>query len=137
VIGELLLGTVRLAHALAAALWVGGALIFVMAPGLARGIGGEDGRRLRESLRIGVAVFVLSGAIMTAERLGSAPLPPTYFAALGLKIGLAAWMFAVARGMGKAQAEPGARTQRLLVLGVVIYGLAMVLRSIYEHTIRS
>jgi hypothetical protein len=43
----------------------------------------------------------------------------------------------VARGLGGAQADHGERTRRLLVLGVVIYGLAMVLRSIYEHAVRS
>jgi hypothetical protein len=137
VIGDLLLGAVRLAHALAAALWVGGAFILTIAPTVVQGIGGDDGRRLRDSMRIGVAVFVLSGAIMAAERLGSAPVPPTYFAVLGTKIVLAAWMFAVARGLGRAQRDRGEDGRRLLVLGLVIYVLAMILRSMYEHALRS
>jgi hypothetical protein len=136
VIGELFLGAIRLAHALAAALWVGGAFVFALAPALAQRIGGDEGRRLRESLRIGVAVFVLSGAIMAAERLGSAPLPPTYFAVLAMKIALAAWVFSVARGLGRPPSARGETTRRVLIAGVAIYGLAMVLRGIYEHAIR-
>ncbi len=135
-IGELLLGVVRLAHALAAATWVGGAVIFATAPTLGKALAGDDARRIRDVLRAGVAVFVLTGAIMTVERLGSAPVPPTYFAVLAVKIGLAAWMFAVARGAGRSQTRGADLSRQLLALGVLIYALAMVLRSIYEHAIR-
>ncbi len=134
-IGELLLGVVRLAHALAAATWVGGAVIFALAPALGKALASEDGRRIRDVLRAGVAVFVVTGAIMTADRLGSAPVPPTYFAVLAVKIGLSAWMFAVARDAGVSQARGTDPSRRLLMLGVLIYALALVLRSIYEHAI--
>jgi hypothetical protein len=136
VIGDLLLGVVRLAHALAAALWVGGALIFVLAPALARGIGGQDGRRLRESLRLGVGIFILTGAIMAAERLGSAPVPPTYVMVLGTKVAIAAWMFVIARSMGSATSERIDRSRALLLGGVAVYALAIALRTIYEHALR-
>jgi hypothetical protein len=137
VVGDLLLGAVRLAHALAAALWVGGAMLFTLAPALRGGVDNVQSRRVRDSLRIGVAVFILTGVIMAAERLGSAPLPPTYVAALALKIGLAAWMFAIARSLGRARGDADKLTQRLLVLGGLVYALALALRSMYEHAIRT
>jgi len=127
---------VRLAHALAAATWVGGAIIFVAAPAVAKTVAGPDGRHARELLRAGVAVFVLTGAIMTVERLGSAPVPPTYFAVLAVKVAAAVWMFAIARAAGRRDIQGADPTRRLLTLGLVIYALAMVLRSIYEHAIR-
>jgi hypothetical protein len=136
VIGDVLLGMVRLAHALAAATWVGGAVIFSAAPSLGRGLAGTDSQRVRDVLRGGVAVFVLTGAIMTFERLGSAPVPPTYFAVLTAKVAIAAWMFAIARGVGKREARGGDPARRLLVLGLLVYALAIVLRNIYEHAIR-
>jgi len=111
-------------------------VIFSAAPSLSKSLGGEDGRRLREVLRGGVAVFVLTGVIMTVDRLGSAPVPPTYFAVLAGKVAVAAWMFAIARGAGKRDARASDPARRLLVLGVLVYALAMVLRSIYEHAIR-
>jgi putative copper export protein len=139
-----LLGGVRLSHALAAALWVGGALVCALSPG---GSGQVDAswaglRNFREALRIAIGVFVVSGALLSVERLGSAPLPPTYFGILVVKIGLGVWMFAVARHIGVTAVPSGgsgfrARAEhQVVVLGVVIYGLALVLRSIYEDALR-
>ena len=78
-----------------------------------------------------------------AERLGSAPLPPTYFAILVLKVALGIWMFASARHFGAQSSErPRGRAWSrpeyvVLVLGVVIYALAIALRTIYDDTIRA
>jgi hypothetical protein len=140
-----LLGGVRLSHALAAALWVGGALVCALSPG---GSGQVDAswaglRTFREALRIAIGVFVVSGALLSVERLASAPLPPTYFAILLLKIGLGIWMFAIARHIGAtARSARGsgvwARAEHQVVaLGILIYGLALVLRSIYEGALRA
>jgi len=145
VLGEVLLAGVRLSHALAAALWVGGTLTYVISSG---GMGITGPWRLgmiafRGALRLGIGVFVLSGAILSAERLGSAPLPPTYFAILVLKVALGIWMFASARQFGAQSSErPRGRAWSrpeyvVLVLGVVIYALAIALRTIYDDTIRA
>jgi putative copper export protein len=140
--GEPLLAVLRLAHALAAAVWVGGILAYALSasgsPSLA--LASPAWRGLREALRIGVGVFLLTGAVLAAERLSSAALPPTYAALLALKIILGLWMFAIARRIG---ASPGrdptwwrAPERQVLLIGVVIYALALTLRSIYEQTIR-
>jgi putative copper export protein len=142
--GEVLLGGVRLAHALAASLWVGGTLVYALLAintdfsGPAR----SAPRAFREALRIAIGVFVVSGAVLSAERLGSAPLPPSYFAILVVKVALGIWMFVAARQIGTApfRAEGfsslWARPEsRVLVLGIAIYSLALVLRSLYESVI--
>ena len=141
-LGEVLLGGVRLAHALAAALWVGGMLVVALLP-----IGSAPTpaiRWYRQGLRAGIGVFVVSGALLAVERLGSAPLPPTYFALLLLKIALGIWMFALARRIGLAPrggagwtAQWGRAEVRVIALGVAVYALAIALRSIYESAIRT
>lgn len=140
-IAEALIGFLRLAHALAAALWVGGALILVVAPSLVKRPGQEPlgWRQLREALRLAIGVFVLTGAAMAAERLAGAPLPPTYFVVLALKVAVGSWMFVIARRLGLAARDspPWRRPEwQVLGLGVVVYGLAVALKAIYEATLR-
>jgi putative copper export protein len=146
VFGEVLLGSVRLAHALAAALWVGGTLVYAFTPSDfdAKGSLVPDLRKYREALRLGIGVFVVSGALLAVERLGSAPLPPAYFAILVVKVALGIWMFAAARHIGAARLSTAERSAiwsraeyRVLALGIVIYALALALRSIYEGVIRA
>ena len=130
----------RLAHALAAALWVGGTLAWVVAAPADRD--GMPWRPLRAALRPGIAIFVATGALMAVERLSSAPLPPLYFALLAVKIGLGLWMFSVARRIGIPGSTSGWRSwwerpeRRIVVLGIAVYSLAMALRAIYESTLR-
>lgn len=146
VIGEALAGALRLAHALAAAAWVGGALVYLLTAPTGSVSGREDRaeRAFREVLRTGVGVFIVTGAIMAIERLSSAPLPPAYFAILGAKVGLGFWMFALARQLGMRRSSISSTRVwwqrpegKLLVLGVIVYSLAIALRSVYETTIRS
>jgi putative copper export protein len=145
VFGELLLGGVRLSHALAAALWVGGTMAYALLPESHQAAGALRPlpRAFREALRLGIGVFVASGAILAAERLGSAPLPPAYFAILVVKVALGVWMFALARQIGVVRPTSGRgglwqrAEARVLALGVVIYALAGALRAIYESVIRT
>lgn len=157
ILEDALLGLLRLAHALAAALWVGGALIYVLAGRAGPAAEGEaetfgspprDGpvdtaargsTFFRGMLGGGVAVFVLSGTVLAFQRLSSAPLPPLYLGLLAIKIGLGGLMFLLARQMGSNAARPLAGVGpawQLAVLGIVIYGLAIALRSIYEEALR-
>jgi putative copper export protein len=145
VFGEVLLGGVRLSHALAAALWVGGTLVYALLPTSTEPSGPSRAatRAFRELLRVGIGVFVISGAVLSFERLGSAPLPPSYVAILIVKIALGIWMFADARNVGAAPSRAegitgilGRAEYRVLALGVVIYALAVALRAMYESVIR-
>jgi hypothetical protein len=138
VIVEILVGGLRLAHALAAATWIGGTLAYALFPERI-GLGREAWQGFRQALRLGIGVFVLTGAVLAAERLSSAALPPTYMALLALKIVLSIWMFAQARQLGATSHGAGwwSRPEaRVLGGGVVIYGLAVALKMIYEDTIR-
>jgi Ca2+/H+ antiporter len=96
---------------------------------------------LRETLRATIGVFLVTGAFLAVQRLSSAALPPTYFAALAVKVALALAMFGAARRLAVAAGPPvGAWWQTpevtVLGLGVAIYALAIALRAIYEDTIR-
>jgi len=141
VIGDVLVGSLHLAHALAAAVWIGGMAMYLVVSRATAGLPAEALLRFRDTLRMGIGVFLLTGAFMTAQRLSTAPLPPLYFALLVTKVGLALWLFSVARGIGRGvQVSDGrwwSRSEgRVVVGGVVIYGLAMVLRIVYENTLR-
>jgi hypothetical protein len=138
---EWLLGTLRLGHALAAALWLGGTLSYALVrtaqPGPV-----TNWRPLREALRAGIWVFLVSGAILTMDRLSRAAMPPSYFGLLALKVSVGLWMFWAARAIGMPSGgDPTLawwhRVEWQIVLGgVVIYSLAFGLRSIYEQTLR-
>ena len=135
--GELLIAGLRLAHALAAASWLGGVLVLGLFPGAKERV---PPPALREGVAAGVAVFLISGVILSVQRLGSAPLPPTYFLLLGIKALLGLWMFGLARrvatsGQGGLRSWRSPET-RLLSVGVLVYTLATALRVIYENTVR-
>jgi hypothetical protein len=137
---EVLLGVLRLAHALAAATWIGGTLTYGLC-GMGAGASSLPPnlwRPFREALRVAIGIFLLTGAILTVDRLGSVALTPFYLAVLGLKVALSFWMFSLGRGIGRAAGGPWWRRVewQILALGAVVYGLALVLRGIFEEAIR-
>jgi len=141
VIADALFGGLRLAHGLAAALWVGGTLACLLVPPEMAEQPRLAWRSLREALRVGIGVFVVTGVIMAMQRLSSASLPPAYFAILLLKVALGVWMFGLGRHVGVATA--GSSTPwwerpeaRVVGIGIAIYGLATVLSTIYESALR-
>jgi hypothetical protein len=86
-----------------------------------------------------MAVFLLTGALLAAQRLSSATLPPLYFGALALKVSLALVMFSVGRRLGSAATADSAAWPPeviLIGLGVAVYALAVALRAIYEATLQ-
>jgi putative copper export protein len=139
---EWLLGVLRLGHALAAAVWLGGTLTFALirAPQPSEAV--SEWRPLREALRSSIWVFLVTGAILSMDRLSRAAMPPIYFGVLALKVALGLWMFWAARSIGRRPDVEVAsvwwrQTEWKIVLGaVVVYGLAFGLRAIYEQTLR-
>jgi hypothetical protein len=96
---------------------------------------------LRETFAAGVGVFVITGAILTLQRLSSAPVPPLYVALLALKAVVGLWMFTLVRRLGSvgSSSTQGRWRQpewQLAGAGVVVYALAIALRTIYEEALR-
>ena len=152
--GDLLIALLRWAHALAAIAWLGGGAYatLVLGPQLA----GLEDREVAARLRSGTArefgrlidasivVFVVSGVLLTFDRLAGRGASVAYGIVLGLKVGLALWMFAIAQGFkrrGRRPAPKGrfARLRRhlgsprlLLWLGAIVVLLAALLKALYE-----
>jgi len=152
---------IRWVHALAAVAWVGGSIFFfwVLRPTyrtLADETSLEAFRatvalRFRELVQACTWAFVITGVLLSFDRLTSGSVGTAYVSLLALKIGLAGWMFYLARALARAETAPRpasspspsssplrklSSANLLLVLGVLIILIALVLRGIIEQTIR-
>ena len=141
---NILLAPLLWGHAIAATVWLGGTLVCMLTAPLVASTSTDARlvwRPFREALRVGIGVFVVTGALMAAQRFASATLPPTYYGLLVLKVGLGIWMFSIARRIGTAPRTLGDNARlrtpegQVLALGAIIYGLAIALRTIYESSI--
>ncbi len=100
--GEAFLLLARWAHGLAAVVWVGGTLFYVLVlrPAQRRGEGTSVGpdtlREFRGLVDTSIMVLVATGTVMVFDRLTAPSIGTGYIAALSFKIGLALWMFAIA-----------------------------------------
>ena len=152
----------RWIHALASATWVGGGLFYLLVLGPALQVMGDSevrrrlsrvvGREFSMVIKAAIPVFLVSGALLTLDRLTRSQLPPSYVAVLALKIALALWMFWLAQRMGGREIEAGGHGGRagimvsfpfrvsaqalVVVLGVIVYLLAIVLKVLYENALR-
>ena len=144
---DLILLIIRWAHALAAVVWIGGSLFLLLAgrPALQRtDPEGLVGRALAVEFRpivtTAIAVLIISGVILTVDRLTSNSAGMAYTILLVAKIALAVYAF------GVAWLLPRRREQRvggirgallgpiaLAVVGVVVIGLADVLTWLFER----
>ncbi|HEX2324168.1 MAG TPA: CopD family protein [Chloroflexota bacterium] len=158
-LGELLQATIWWAHALGAAVWVGGALVFLLVlrpalraggagPGAGSGSGGgadrlaglerAAGARFQEVVEVSAAVLAVSGVVLAVVRLSSGAAGPAYAVLLGVKVLLALAMFALATELRWSGRRPGggrgrgALSRLTLFLGIVVVLLAVVLRRVFE-----
>ncbi len=145
VLGIILL-IIRWAHALAAVVWIGGSLFMLLAgrPALrSADSGGLVGRALATEFRpivvTAIAVLIISGVILTVDRLTSDAAGMAYTVVLVAKILLAVYAFVVAwllprRRDRPAGGIPGAMTGpvALTIAGVLVIGLADVLTWSFE-----
>ena len=154
----MLLLIIRWLHALAAVAWVGGGLFYllVLRPSLGNSDGGsvegarDVGERFRNLVNTAIAVLLVTGVILTVSRLTSDYVAIPYVVVLVIKIALALYMFYLVRFLrpGTYPAEELGRShgfQRLttlfsgatavLVLGVIVFLLADILRSLIEKGI--
>ncbi len=162
---------VRWIHAVAAVVWVGGSIfyLFVLRPsfaeaqlGPARGpFEGVLNRRFRDLVDITIITLILSGVIMTFDRLQSAPITAMYYTVLALKLLAALSMFLLARDLGTRLGRMGRRSaapkseptlaepsptkqgwrrmlspsRMILVLGLIAFFLSTLLIHIYESDV--
>ena len=145
VLGIILL-IIRWAHALAAVVWIGGSLFMLLAgrPALRTAdSGGLVGRALAAEFRpmvlTAIAVLIVSGVILTVDRLTSDAAGMAYTVALVAKILLAVYAFIVAWLLPRHRDRPsgdiaGAMTGpvALTIAGVLVIGLADVLTWLFE-----
>jgi len=132
----------RTLHSAAAMVWIGAICfeLLVMLPAL----GDEPTERLlsnvdaamREIVQTSLVVFLVSGALLTFERLSRGAADMTYVAILVVKIALAVAMFQVGfRLRGRRGAARVVSLRWLAGLGVTILLLAAILKWLYERAL--
>lgn len=151
--GTLLIVLMRWAHALAAIVWLGGGVYatMVLRPRL-KALQLSDAERLQIELRRdfarmvngAMAVFIVSGVLLTFDRLSGRGATPAYAIVLAIKVALALWMFAIAQHLQRRGPAPARRgrvasfwwrvssPRTLLWLGAVVVLLAALLKALYE-----
>lgn len=156
-VGDLLLIVMRWAHGLATIIWLGGGAYAALIQGrelrhladrgLAARIGRATGEAFGRWINAAIVVFIVSGVILTFDRLASRGATVAYGVTLGLKVALALWMFGLAGGLrrrrGRTPSGPLAGVRRalgsplaLLWLGAIVVLLAAVLKTLYESALR-
>lgn len=149
---DIILLIIRWAHALAAVVWIGGSLFMLLAGrpalrSLRNGAGDTDGlvgralaTEFRPMVATAIGVLIVSGVMLTVDRLTSDAAGIAYTAVLVAKIVLAVYAFAIAwllprrggrRVGGVRKALLGPVT--LTIIGVVVIGLADVLTWLFER----
>ncbi len=141
-LADVLIVLMRWLHSAAAVVWIGAVVfeLFVLLPAH----GGSppapvrdaiDGA-MREIVQTSLVVFLVSGAILTFERLSRGAAGSLYVALLGLKILLAIAMYQVAFRFRRADGPRRILGLRLVTgLGLAIVLLAAALKWIYERAL--
>ena len=150
----------RWLHVLAAAAWIGGSIFFfaVLRPALRGSSGGPllnrlAGQEFRQLVDVAIWVLLVSGAIISVDRLASGHSTPTYGMVLALKIAFSLWMFGLVwfrrRGSSTMPPEEATRnsglvrrissalapTNLILALGILVLLLAELLGHLFEQSL--
>ena len=139
---DLLLIAMRWLHASAAMVWIGAIWfeLFVVVPAWQPGppeeITGRFDAAMREIVQTVLFVFLISGAILTFERLSRGAARSSYVTLLGIKIVLSVVMFQVGFRFRGARGPRRVQGLRIMaVLGLAIVLLATVLKWLYERAL--
>ncbi|MBV9121294.1 MAG: hypothetical protein JOZ39_11355, partial [Chloroflexi bacterium] len=89
---------IRWLHLAAAVVWMGGSAFYLIALGPGKISNGEIDRRFREAVQVCIVTLLVTGAVITFDRLQLEP-GPSYVVTLGLKMALAIWMFVLAQDL--------------------------------------
>ncbi len=161
---DVFLVAVRWIHLVASAAWVGGSVfyLFVLRPALRRSP--EAGRKISETTAaefrslVDTCIFVMliTGVILTFNRLNIGVTGPSYGIVLGIKVALSVWMFILARSRRRRTAlldmyrqnptPPSGAFRKIIravsgyntivILGVIVFLLSDLLKTLYEVAIR-
>jgi uncharacterized membrane protein len=141
-IAEILLVAMRWLHAVAAIVWIGAVIyeLLILRPAVDDRLDGRAELALdaaaREMLQTALVVFLVSGAILTFERLSRGAAGGLYVGLLSLKVLLAVAMFQLGFRLRRATGATRVRGLRwLAALGLVIVFLASLLKSVYEQSL--
>ena len=163
---------VRWVHAVAAVAWVGGSIFYlaVLRPALPDGSPSSKAletainKGFRDVVDLSIIALIVTGVVITFDRLSSAPITTTYYVVLGLKIAAALGMFLLARDLGTrlgrllrpsrapavSLSEPSLReppaqssflrqwlspSRMVLLLGLIAFFLSMLLITIFENDV--
>jgi uncharacterized membrane protein len=139
---------VRLAHILAATVWVGGSFMYlvIVTPALRSGgpapeVAAKVAELFKQMVNICVGVLLLTGMYLTFARLTTTTLGLPYVVILALKIATALGLFVLAMYLGQSGIRRIAkRTTRLskvapqlmLALGLLVFVLGALLNTLFE-----
>jgi len=157
IVSEVLFLLIRWIHSVAAVAWVGGGLFYllILRPYLRRTSNGIEvavGRDFRTLVTIAMGILLVTGSIMTFERLGSGLIGTPYVIVLAMKIVLAIYMFYLVRFVRlqtrRNSAEPRSARYKLwtsalfsgttmVILGISVFLLADILSTIFEAGLKS
>ncbi len=143
---------IRWLHALAAVAWVGGSIFFlaVLRPSLRdtpqeAALNRIAGQEFRNLVDTAIWALLVTGAILSINRLTSGYASGAYGLVLGVKIALAVWMFYLVWFRQRRSTVPPDKertvratfsaTNLILILGLLVILLADLLRDLFEHGI--
>ena len=157
--GDLFLVVVRWLHLVAGAAWVGGGLFYLLvlrpalrrSPGSSRILSAAAAAEFRAVVDTAILVLLVTGVILTVNRLTPGVAGVPYVATLGVKIALSVLMFGLAlsrrkrppmlEGQPQQDPRPGrlAKVLRavsgynaLVILGVIVFLVSDLLKTLYE-----
>ncbi len=140
--GDWFLLSLRVAHALAAMLWLGGGVYFVLAVRPASREADEPPRAFisaaqgyfGEWAQVATMVMVVTGGILVFDRLSNGSAGLTYVALMAAKILaalLAFWMTGVRPVRKMVRGRRRGSPELIVALGVVAFAIGVALSSVY------
>ena len=155
-VSDVLLLAIRWLHAISAVAWVGGGLFYllILRPTVRRSQSNADvaiGRDFRALVTTAMGILLVTGAIVTFNRLTSESVGPAYVITLAIKIALALYMFYLVRFLRRRTypSDPlieatGVRRwtfvlssgTTVVVLGLIVFLLADILSVLFEQGLK-
>lgn len=147
----------RWVHGIAAAAWVGGGLFYllILRPWLRRHKNPSTAsiaKEFRAMVTTAMGILLVSGVILSFDRITSGFVGASYVLVLTVKIVLALYMFHLvwflrSKSYTPEPTTPSGKIQTIMsglsggatvvVLGIIVFLLADILSSLFEHGLRS